>query len=131
MPYLDTLNINGTDYELGMKYTHSLDPDSNDFNDFTEPGKYSFGTGQTPLNGPDVGINSWVLLVIANSSRNYIQQFATAMAGIECYERYCDHGTWSAWVRFDNYGIKNIYSGTADPDNSVGVDGDVYIKYTT
>ena len=24
-----------------------------------------------------------------------------------------------------------IYSGTADPDNSVGVDGDVYIKYTT
>lgn len=86
-------------------YTHSLNPDSNDFNDFISPGKYAFGTGQTPLNGPDASILAWVLIVIPNTSGNYIQQIATAMTGTECYERYYNQGTWSGWIRLDNYEV--------------------------
>lgn len=86
-------------------YTHSRNPDSNDFNDFTSPGKYAFGTGQTPLNGPDASILAWVLIVIPNTSGNYIQQIATAMVGVETYKRYYNQGTWSNWIRFDNYEV--------------------------
>lgn len=107
-------------------YPHSLTPDSSDFNDYISPGKFTVSTGEVLLNGPDDDIRAWILQVIPNTSKNYIQQFATAMAGIECYERYYDHGNWSSWVRFDNYQInqdlnKRVYYSINESTNHYNV----------
>lgn len=104
--YAATPNLVQKTYEE-IIYPHSLNPDSSDFNDYTGPGKFTVSTGEVLLNGPDDNIRAWILQVIPNTSGNYIQQFATAMAGIECYKRYCDHEVWSDWIRLDNYEVNN------------------------
>lgn len=102
---------------------------STDLNTLTSPGIYF--TSANCTNNPVSGYG--LLTVYIRTDTTWIFQrwqnvgLATTGQYPLCYERVYSGGAWTDW----KLAYSTIRSGTTDPDNSVGVDGDVYIKYTT
>lgn len=110
-------------------------PSSTNLNTYTTTGfYYCFTSPDTIVNKPVSGSVPFTLLVEATGVTTNIvkqtftlaQNTSTTNKGVTTYVRTYNTVTgWTSW-----YQIGVILSGTGNPDNNIGVDGNIYIKYS-
>lgn len=103
------------------------------------PANANLNTYQTPgmyYNDYDVTVQSMANVPIARAFSLFVQQaagvnqtfttynYSNAGSGIRSWQRTYYNGTWSQWAQ-----VAIVFGGTNNPDNSLGQDGNIYIKY--
>lgn len=105
-----------------------LIPNGSNLNNYRSPGFYyclKNSDAATMANIPKQ--QSFSLLVEQNGGT--VQTFSAwnsdnSGSGARMWRRVYTNGTWSTWVQ-----IAMVFSGTSDPSQSLGQDGNIYIKY--
>lgn len=71
---------------------------SEDLNTIVTPGFYTAGGGNTCKNKPS-NVDNFGLIVTHNATGSYYTQIIFKTTDNISYRRYCNNGTWSAWVQ--------------------------------
>lgn len=71
---------------------------SEDLNTIVTPGFYTAGGGNTCKNKP-FNVDNFGLIVTHNATGSYYTQIIFKTTDNISYRRYCNNGTWSAWVQ--------------------------------
>lgn len=90
-------NITGLQGQLDTRAL-SKTLSSEDLNTIVTPGFYTAGGGNTCTNKPS-NVDNFGLIVTHNATGSYYTQIIFKTTDNISYRRYCNNGTWSAWVQ--------------------------------
>lgn len=90
-------NVTGLQGQLDTRAL-SKTLNSEDLNTIVTPGFYTAGGGNTCTNKPS-NVDNFGLIVTHNATGSYYTQIIFKTTDNISYRRYCNNGTWSAWVQ--------------------------------
>ena len=71
-----------------------------DLNSFTNPGLFFFSGASTLSNQPSGNAAGWLCVLVAGTVTKQLW-YRSSVGGVsDTYQRLCDSGTWTSWVRF-------------------------------
>lgn len=122
---ISTATQNALDQKLNIP---QLVPNNANLNTYQTAGMYYCATTASAKTMSNLPIQDAFSLLVEKSA-GATQTFTTynltnATSGVRSWKRVYFNGTWSNWVQ-----VGMVFYGTSNPANTLGQDGNIYIKY--